>query len=114
MQAVKIFSGADGFDPDNSQGVVIQDVFVHSSDDAIAVKATMQQRDTVNVSLSHAVFSTKKSCLKVGTESRSNFNGISFSDVEGFNLDRGMVLCESPAAVAARVCPCLWPFHDLN
>jgi len=39
VTGVKLFSGADGFDPDCSQDVVIDSVFVHSNDDAFAVKA---------------------------------------------------------------------------
>ena len=40
--------------------------------------------------------------LKLGTESRANFRDILFTDVEGSNLDRGMVLYPSDVrAVAA-------------
>ena len=38
-EGVKVFSGADGFDPDNSRDVVLRSIFVHSNDDAIAVTA---------------------------------------------------------------------------
>ena len=97
---IKIFSGADGFDPDNSQDVTLDSCFVHSNDDAVAVKATTHSTaartlDTVRVTISNALFSTKKSCLKLGTESLANFRDILFTDVEGFNLDRGMVLYPS-------------------
>ena len=53
-----------------------------SNDDAIAVKATTAGMDTEDVTLRDALLSTKKSCLKVGTESLSNFRDILFSDVE--------------------------------
>ena len=126
-----------------------ESVFVHSNDDAIAVKATTAGMDTEGITLRDALLSTKKSCLKVhsdpaaaaaresaagdaaavparllsprmllapaaaapapasqprcplplpgqvGTESLSNFRSILFSDVEGFLLDRGLVLYPS-------------------
>lgn len=80
ISGLKIFSGADGFDPDNSQDVSIASAFVHSNDDAVAVKATMPApaMNTERIVVTHAVFSTKKSCLKVGTESLRNFSDILF------------------------------------
>ena len=91
-EGVKILSGADGVDPDSSQDVVLRSIFVHSNDDAIAVKATVRDHNTERITCEHAVLSTKKSCLTVGTESLSDFRNVSFSDVEGFRLDRGLVL----------------------
>lgn len=95
MTGVKLFSGADGFDPDCSKDVVIDSVFVHSNDDAFAVKAVIEGHDTERITMSHALISTKKSAMKVGTESLSNFHGISFLDVEAFDIDRGLVLYPS-------------------
>lgn len=53
---------------------------MHSNDDAVAVKATMPApaMNTERIVVTHAVFSTKKSCLKVGTESLRNFSDILF------------------------------------
>jgi len=92
VQGLKVFSGADGFDPDNSQDVSLRSVFVHSNDDAVVVKATTPGRNTARVSLRWAVLSSKKSLLKVGTESLSDIEGVVFEDVEGFNIDRALVL----------------------
>ena len=80
ISGLKIFSGADGFDPDNSQDIAIDSVFVHSNDDAVAVKATMPApaMSTEKIVVTNAVFSTKKSCLKVGTESLRNVSNILF------------------------------------
>lgn len=36
---VKVFSGKEGFDPDASRDVLIENVFVQSYDDALVVKA---------------------------------------------------------------------------
>ena len=68
-EGVKILSGADGFDPDSSHDVALRSVFVHSNDDAVAVKATVAGYSTARVTFERAVLSTKKSALKVGTES---------------------------------------------
>ena len=95
MTGVKLFSGADGFDPDCSKDVTIDSVFVHSNDDAFAVKAVVKGHDTERITMSHALISTKKSAMKVGTESLSSFNDITFADVEAFDIDRGLVLYPS-------------------
>jgi hypothetical protein len=96
ISGVKLFSGADGFDPDCSQDVTIDSVFVHSNDDAFAVKAVMGPgHNTERVTMSNALISTKKSAMKVGTESLSSFKNILFSDIEAFDIDRGMVLYPS-------------------
>ena len=102
-EGIKIFSGADGFDPDNSQDVSLRSIFVHSNDDAIAVKATMPGINTQRITCQHALLSTKKSCLKVGTESLSDFDTVLFSDVEGFKLDRGMVLYPSDGGTFSNI-----------
>ena len=103
VEGIKIFSGADGIDPDNSRDVSLRSVFVHSNDDAIAVKATVAGSNTERIVCERALLSTKKSCVKVGTESLSNFNDVLFSDVEGFDLDRGLVLYPSDGGKFANV-----------
>lgn len=103
VEGIKIFSGADGIDPDNSRDVVLRSVFVHSNDDAIVVKATVAGSSTERIVCERALLSTKKSCVKVGTESLSNFNDILFSDIEGFDLDRGLVLYPSDGGSFANV-----------
>ena len=96
MTGVKLFSGADGFDPDCSHDVQIDSVFVHSNDDAFAVKAVQGPGlDTKRIVMSNALISTKKSAMKVGTESMSNFQDILFTDIEAFDIDRGLVMYPS-------------------
>ena len=95
MTGVKLFSGADGFDPDCSKDVTIDSVFVHSNDDAFAVKAVVKGHDTERITMSHALISTKKSAMKVGTESLSSFNDVTFADIEAFDIDRGLVMYPS-------------------
>ena len=92
MSAMTVFSGADGFDPDGSQDVSILSPFVLSSDDAVAVKATTAGSPTARVLVSNAVLVTKKSALKVGTESLSAFSNVTFDGIEILLADRAIVL----------------------
>jgi len=93
FHGVKVFSGADGFDPDASQDVTIDHAFVNSWDDAVAVKNTVGMGHfTERITVRHSVVSTRKSALKIGTESLDNFINISFHDVDVFDTDRGVVL----------------------
>ena len=103
VEGVKIFSGADGVDPDSSHDVLLRSIFVHSNDDAIAVKTTAAGHNTERIVCEQALLSTKKSCVKVGTESLSDFDRVRFSDVEGFNLDRGLVLYPSDGGRLANI-----------
>ena len=57
----------------------------------------------LSVGFIQALLSTKKSALKVGTESLSDFSQILFSDVEGFLLDRGLVLYPSDGGKFANI-----------
>jgi len=90
---VKVFSGADGFDPDGSQDVTLDHVFVNSWDDAVAVKNTIGGGIfTERVTVQQSIVSTRKSGLKIGTESLDAFHDISFHDIDVFDTDRGVVL----------------------
>ena len=60
-------------------------------------------RTSARPSVIQALLSTKKSALKVGTESLSDLSQILFSDVEGFLLDRGLVLYPSDGGKFANI-----------
>lgn len=92
ISGYKIFSGADGFDPEGSTDVRIDSSFVHSSDDAIAVKALTKGHNCERITMTNMLMSSKKSSLKVGTESLSNFKDILFKDIELFFAERGLVI----------------------
>jgi len=86
----------DGFDPDASRHVLIEDCFAYCGDDAVAVKCTGNGdffRDVEDIVVRRNVFLTKKSALKVGTESRTPRMGdISFESNDVLFCDRGMTL----------------------
>ncbi|MFC1718451.1 glycosyl hydrolase family 28 protein, partial [Candidatus Poribacteria bacterium] len=59
----------DGFDPDNSSHVIIENGFISCSDDAIAVKlGNGTRRDMSDIQFRDNVVWTVKSALKIGTE----------------------------------------------
>jgi len=86
----------DGFDPDASTNVLIENCFAYCGDDNVAVKVTGKKglaANVDNVIVRGCVFLTKKSALKVGTETRSDFmKNIAFINNDILECDRGMAL----------------------
>ena len=86
----------DGFDPDCSKNVTIDNCFGHCSDDAVAIKSTGHcglLQNVENIKVSNCVFATKKSALKVGTETRAeSMSGIRFINNDIIECDRGISL----------------------
>lgn len=91
---VKLFSGKDGFDPDASRDVLLEDILVQSYDDAVAVKArsTKAGETTERITVRRAIVSSVKSSLKIGTETRLLMQDILFEDCDVFDGERGIVL----------------------
>lgn len=86
----------DGFDPDASAFITIENCFGYCGDDNVAIKITQEggERNTVSdITVKGCVFLTRKSSLKVGTESRGeSFRNILFEDNDVVLSDRGMAL----------------------
>jgi hypothetical protein len=80
----------DGTDPDGSNGVTVDDVFMYTSDDAIAVKA--DSRLCENVLVKNCVFWTVKSALKVGSDPYFNARNIIFQNNDVVHADRALAL----------------------
>ncbi|ADY51372.1 glycoside hydrolase family 28 [Pseudopedobacter saltans DSM 12145] len=89
-------ANTDGFDPDASQNVKIDNCFAYCGDDSIAIKNTNNSdliQDCDNIVIKNSVFITKKSALKVGTETKGNtMKNILFKNNTILEGDRGMVL----------------------
>jgi polygalacturonase len=96
-------SNTDGFDPDASVNVLIENCFAYCSDDNVAVKTTGSSgylRDVDGITVRGCTFLTKKSSLKVGTESRGEvMKNILFEDNDVVESDRGMALYCSDGAL---------------
>ncbi|HEX7845388.1 MAG TPA: glycosyl hydrolase family 28 protein, partial [Chitinophagaceae bacterium] len=80
----------DGTDPDGSKNVTVDDVFMYTSDDAIAVKA--DHRPCENVLVKNCVFWTVKSALKVGSDPAFGARNIVFQNNDIVHADRALAL----------------------
>ena len=86
----------DGFDPDASKDVLIEHCFAYCNDDNIAIKTTNNLnllQDLENITIRGCVFITRKSSLKVGTETKGAvMRNILFEDNDVIECDRGLAL----------------------
>lgn len=92
----------DGFDPDNSSHVIIENGFVSCSDDAIAVKLKHGKLDDMDdIQFRNNVVWTVKSALKIGTEVYDHkMTNIVFENNEVVHADRGIsVYCYRGATI---------------
>ncbi|HEX7905380.1 MAG TPA: glycosyl hydrolase family 28 protein [Chitinophagaceae bacterium] len=80
----------DGTDPDGCDNVTVDDVFMYTSDDAIAVKA--DHRLCQNITVKNGVFWTVKSALKVGSDPYFGARNISFINNDVVHADRALAL----------------------
>jgi hypothetical protein len=88
-------SNGDGIDPDGSTGVTVRGAFIYTTDDCFALKTT--GGNGVTQALSHVMIErsvcwTKKSALKVGTETKSPISDITFSNDDVVHADRALAL----------------------
>lgn len=92
----EFFGSLDGWDPDASKRVLIENCFGWAGDDNVAVKCTGYgnlgiYHDVEDVTVRGCVFLTKKSSLKIGTETRcANYKRIVFEDNDIIEADRVM------------------------
>lgn len=86
----------DGFDPDATKRMVIEDCFAYCGDDNVAIKQTRYAGmvgDVEDITIRGCVFLTQKSSLKVGTESQGErMKNILFENNDVLEADRGMAL----------------------
>jgi hypothetical protein len=85
----------DGINPDSSRRVRIEDVFMYTGDDNVAVKARnvgAVTRSCEDILVSNGVFLTLKSSLKVGTESTAPLRSITFENIDVLEADRAAAL----------------------
>lgn len=101
IRDVKIINDAtvantDGFDPDASTNVLIEHCFAYCSDDNIAIKTTNNlglNKDLKSITVRGCVFLTRKSSLKVGTETKAaRMSDILFEDNDIVECDRAFSL----------------------
>lgn len=99
-------SNTDGFDPDASRNLLIENCFAYCSDDNVAVKTTGYSDylgDAEDITVRGCVFLTKKSSLKVGTETRgTRMSNITFEDNDVLEPTCGMALYVSDGTAERR------------
>ena len=97
----------DGFDPDASSGINIENCFAYCSDDNVAVKLTPRNEETLitkNIRVSGCVFLTLKSSLKIGTETRgASISDVLFENNDVIQADRGMAIYATDGAIIENV-----------
>ncbi len=100
-------SNTDGFDPDASRRVLIENCFAYCSDDNVAIKITNYSgyhQNVEDITVRGCVFLTKKSSLKIGTETRGDLiRNILFEDNDVIQSDRGMALYVSDGATLENI-----------
>lgn len=85
----------DGIDPDGSSNVTVDNCFMYCSDDNIAIKTsgnTGLLQPAENIVVKNCVFLTKKSAMKLGTETREAIRNVTFDNNNIVECDRGMSL----------------------
>ena len=86
----------DGFDPDSSKDVLIENCFAYCGDDNVAIKSTQYcglLGDVDRITVRGCVFLTHKSSLKVGTESIAQYmRNITFENNDVLESDRAIAL----------------------
>lgn len=100
VEGVKIITdfsvaNSDGIDPDSSTDVQIRDVFFYTSDDCIAVKTTGNSgllAPCRNIKAADCVLMTRKTALKVGTETLADISQVSFENMDVVRSSRGIAL----------------------
>lgn len=85
----------DGIDPDSSRNVRITRYFGYCGDDALAIKTTGNSgllQSAENITVRDSVVITRKTGLKLGTESRADIRHILFENVDVVDSSRGIGL----------------------
>ncbi len=86
----------DGIDPDSGSRITIENSFVYSGDDPIVLKQTGrggEARNVEDILVKGNILWTKKSALKIGTETRGGaIRNIIFEDNDIVHADRGIVM----------------------
>ena len=92
---------ADGITVDSSQHVLIEEAFNYCADDAACVKVCAAGAPPVSdVVFRGGIYLTKKSALKIGTETYADVSDVTFIDNDVVECDRGITLvCEDGSVV---------------
>ena len=96
----------DGIDPEGSRHVLIEENFAYCGDDNVAVKIYHYDvvQDVHDVVVRGNVFLTRKSALKIGTETKQrSIRDVTFADNDVIECDRAMAIYVADGADVSRV-----------
>lgn len=99
-------SNTDGIDPDMSRNVTIEDCFIYAGDDAIVVKTTGSCDVTgpsESIVARDCLVMTRKTSLKIGTESRYDIRDVLFENIEIIDSARACALWMRDGATYANI-----------
>ncbi|MFP4106605.1 MAG: glycoside hydrolase family 28 protein [Phycisphaerae bacterium] len=83
---------SDGIDLTGCHDTMISDCFIHTGDDAIALKTTDDSRSCEHITVTNCVLETSCAALRLGFESDQDFLNCSFSNITIKNCSRGIDL----------------------
>lgn len=81
----------DGFDITSCRDTVVENSFQYCSDDGAVIK-TAGGKPAERITIRDSVFLTKKSALKIGTETEGDVSDVTFLNNDVIECDRGMTL----------------------
>jgi hypothetical protein len=90
-----MLANTDGINPDMSANVLIEDCFIYSGDDALAVKTTGGLdlgRASHHIAARDCIIMTRKTSCKIGTESRHDIHDVLFENIDIVDSSRGCAL----------------------
>jgi hypothetical protein len=86
---------ADGINPDSCRNVLIEKAFCYTGDDSFAVKATNNSdllQSSYNITIRDSVVMTRKTGLKIGTETRADISNVLYENIDCVRTSRGIGL----------------------
>lgn len=100
-------ANSDGINPDSCRNVLIERAFCYTSDDSFAVKATRNSnlhQNVANITIRDSVVMTRKTALKVGTETWvDSMSNILFDNIDVVRTSRAIGLWARDGAVIENV-----------
>lgn len=83
---------SDGIDLTGCHDTIISDCYIHTGDDAIALKTTLDSRSCEHITVTNCVLETSCAAIRLGFESDQDFRNCSFSNITIRNCSRGIDL----------------------
>lgn len=106
LSSLKQGVNSDGLDIDGCKNVLISDCIIRTGDDAICLKTTRQgnrSETCEDITVTNCTLSSSSCALKIGTETYSDFNRISFTNCTISNSNRGIGIIVRDGAIVNQV-----------